>query len=224
MQHEKGLTIFPDLSVHFVYVTQLLCWKAGLKVPKQPPSTAAYLHGLLQHSASLYLEEIHVPLIVWGAANIPAGKVINSPVSLTALPATILSLVNSSDEIFPGPSLALIMTDANTGANWPDPISEVAQMDGAKSAGEFWHALGIAPRPYFNWSTANDDIFPNTGNLTWIYDQLRGVYVLHGRTDAFAGRLAPGAHLFPVQARKEVYDWIARQFGIGSGVATPPIP
>jgi hypothetical protein len=26
----------------------------------------------------------------------------------------------------------------------------VAQMDGAKSAGEFWHALGIPPRPYFN--------------------------------------------------------------------------
>ena len=88
-------------------------------------------HGLLQHSASLYLPEIHVPLIVWGAANIPAGEVINTPVSLTALPATILSLVNSSNEIFPGPSLALIMTDANAGANWPDPISEVAQMDGA---------------------------------------------------------------------------------------------
>ncbi|MES2823567.1 MAG: Pvc16 family protein [Pseudomonadota bacterium] len=26
----------------------------------------------------------------------------------------------------------------------------VAQMDGAKSAGEFWSALGIPPRPYFN--------------------------------------------------------------------------
>ncbi len=26
----------------------------------------------------------------------------------------------------------------------------MVQMDGAKSAGEFWHALGIAPRPYFN--------------------------------------------------------------------------
>lgn len=26
----------------------------------------------------------------------------------------------------------------------------VAQMDGAKGAGEFWHALGIPPRPYFN--------------------------------------------------------------------------
>lgn len=30
------------------------------------------------------------------------------------------------------------------------PPTMVAQMDGAKSAGEFWSALGIAPRPYFN--------------------------------------------------------------------------
>ncbi|MEO8154446.1 MAG: Pvc16 family protein [Rhizobacter sp.] len=31
-----------------------------------------------------------------------------------------------------------------------EPPTMVAQMDGAKSAGEFWHALGVAPRPYFN--------------------------------------------------------------------------
>jgi len=31
-----------------------------------------------------------------------------------------------------------------------DAPTMVAQMDGAKSAGEFWNALGIPPRPYFN--------------------------------------------------------------------------
>lgn len=35
-----------------------------------------------------------------------------------------------------------------------EPPTMVAQMDGAKSAGEFWHALGIAPRPYFNLMVA----------------------------------------------------------------------
>jgi hypothetical protein len=30
------------------------------------------------------------------------------------------------------------------------PPTMVAQLDGVDSAGEFWHALGIAPRPYFN--------------------------------------------------------------------------
>ncbi len=30
------------------------------------------------------------------------------------------------------------------------PPTLVAQMDGGREAGEFWHALGIAPRPYFH--------------------------------------------------------------------------
>jgi len=30
------------------------------------------------------------------------------------------------------------------------PPTMVAQLDGAKNAGEFWNALGIPPRPYFN--------------------------------------------------------------------------
>jgi len=88
-------------------------------------------HGLLQHSASLYLEEIHVPLIVWGPGYVPAGKTIDTPVTITALSSTILSLIDSRDDPFPGPSLTLLMSDEAVPANWPDPISELAQMDGA---------------------------------------------------------------------------------------------
>jgi len=88
-------------------------------------------HGLLQHSASLYLDEVHVPLIVWGPNYIPAGKTIDTPVTIAALPSTILSLIGSSDDPFPGPSLALLMTSDETPADWPDPISELAQMVGA---------------------------------------------------------------------------------------------
>ncbi len=87
-------------------------------------------HGLLQHSASLYLDEIHVPLIVWGAG-VPAAKVIDTPVTLTALPATILALIDSNDNPFPGPSLSLLMSEETVSADWPDPISELAQMVGA---------------------------------------------------------------------------------------------
>lgn len=88
-------------------------------------------HGLLQHSASLYLQEIHVPLIIWGPGHIPARPAIDTPISTTALPATILSLIKSTDETFPGPSLSLLIEDKTSGQTWPDPISEVAQMDGA---------------------------------------------------------------------------------------------
>ena len=87
-------------------------------------------HGLLQHSASLYLQEIHVPLIVWGAG-VPAGKQIDTPVSTTALPSTILALVKAQDDPFPGPSLTELMNSDTVPANWPDPISEVAQFVGA---------------------------------------------------------------------------------------------
>jgi len=87
-------------------------------------------HGLLQHSTSLYLQEIHVPLIVWGSG-LPAGRQIETPVSTTALPSTILSLIKAQNDPFPGPSLAELMFSDTAPANWPDPISEVAQFSGA---------------------------------------------------------------------------------------------
>ena len=87
-------------------------------------------HGLLQHSASLYLQEIHVPLIVWGPG-LPAGKQIDMPISTTGLPSTILSLIDAKNDPFPGPSLAKLIFSDDVPANWPDPISEVAQFSGA---------------------------------------------------------------------------------------------
>ncbi|NUQ83852.1 MAG: sulfatase [Anaerolineales bacterium] len=96
-------------------------------------------HGLLQHSASLYLDEIHVPLIVWNPAYIPAGKTIDAPVSLTSLPSTILSLVNAKDNPFPGPSLATLMFSDEIPADWPDPISELAKMEGAAEVNPSTH-------------------------------------------------------------------------------------
>lgn len=42
------------------------------------------------------------------------------------------------------------LQEANFNNQFYSPPTMVAQMDGAKSAGEFWSALGIPPRPYFN--------------------------------------------------------------------------
>jgi len=87
-------------------------------------------HGLLQHSASLYLDEIHVPLIVWGPEYVPAGISVDTPVTLTALPSTVLSLIGSTDDTFPQPSLTALMSDAAP-TDWPDPVSELAHLVGA---------------------------------------------------------------------------------------------
>ncbi|NTV37591.1 MAG: sulfatase [Anaerolineales bacterium] len=95
-------------------------------------------HGILQHSASLYLDEIHVPLIVWAPGQLPAGKTVETPVTITALPSTILSLVNAADDPFPGPSLAILIS-GEAPADWPDPISELAQMNGAAEVNPSTH-------------------------------------------------------------------------------------
>jgi len=71
-----------------------------------------------------------VPLIVWGAG-IPTGKQIDTPVSTTALPSTILALIKAHDNPFPGPSLAELMFGDTVPESWPVPISEVAQFVGA---------------------------------------------------------------------------------------------
>ncbi len=86
-------------------------------------------HGLLQHSASLYRQEIHVPLIVWGAG-VPSGIVVDTPVSTTSLPATILQLLNANDGAFPSQPLTKLF-GGSAPPGWANPISEVAQFDGA---------------------------------------------------------------------------------------------
>lgn len=86
-------------------------------------------HGLLQHSASLYRQEIHVPLVVWGAG-MPEGRVIDTPVSTTALPSTILQLLDANDGTFPSQPLTKLF-GGNVPPGWAQPISEVAQFAGA---------------------------------------------------------------------------------------------
>ncbi|NPU96078.1 MAG: hypothetical protein HPY51_02535 [Candidatus Omnitrophica bacterium] len=73
-----------------------------------------------------------------------------------------------------------------------------------------WHEIlaCAAPRPLFNWSTLNDDIFPNTDNLRNIYTQLRQVYALYGAADSLDTRLEPGPHSFPREVREAAYRWL----------------
>lgn len=83
-----------------------------------------------------------------------------------------------------------------------------------KSAPFDWHEIisCIAPRPYFNWATLEDKIFPETDNLSDVYDQVRGVYALDGKEAEFVGKLAPGEHRFPPEAREEAYAFIEQNF------------
>jgi dienelactone hydrolase len=77
-----------------------------------------------------------------------------------------------------------------------------------------WHEIVacLAPRAYFNYATLNDDIFPNTENLSSIYVQLGSVYELYEASERFNGVLVTGAHSIPPDSRRMAYHWLDKQF------------
>src|SRR6185437_8457634 len=90
-------------------------------------------HGLMTHGNALYRELIHVPLILWQPGKIPAGKRIDTPVSLTSIPATLLEEAGEADGShfprFSQPSFAGLLCGEHSAVALPDPISQLAQLD-----------------------------------------------------------------------------------------------
>jgi arylsulfatase A-like enzyme len=62
--------------------------------------------GLRSHGNSLYSQLVRVPLVFLFDGRLPRGVRIDAPVSLRAVPATIVDLVGLDDTPFPGTSLA----------------------------------------------------------------------------------------------------------------------
>ena len=87
-------------------------------------------HGLSYHGAALYRELIQVPLIISFPEQIPSGIRVKTPVSNSAIAATIMDLLGASDQAaFPGPSLMALWKSPTQETKWPDPISELAKTD-----------------------------------------------------------------------------------------------
>ena len=65
-------------------------------------------HGHLSHGNSLYMQGLHVPLVIrWPNGGVPKQVVVPAPVSLRDLPATILQLAGDREaKAFPGVSLS----------------------------------------------------------------------------------------------------------------------
>ncbi len=63
-------------------------------------------HGLLEHANSLYLPLLHVPLVVVYPGHVPAGRKVDTFVSLRDLASTVMSLTGQKGPVsFPGSSL-----------------------------------------------------------------------------------------------------------------------
>ena len=83
-------------------------------------------HGTFIHANSVYREEIHVPLIMWQPGQIPEGVRISQPVTNAAIPATVISLLESADKSeFPGPPLSRLWESPESASDWPFPLSEM---------------------------------------------------------------------------------------------------
>jgi len=65
-------------------------------------------HAVWDHGNSLYLNSVHVPLILSWPARLPADSVVPTPVSLAAVPGTIVALATGEVSPLPGGNLATV--------------------------------------------------------------------------------------------------------------------
>jgi len=71
-------------------------------------------HGLMGHANSLYLPNLHVPLLLSYPGKVPAGQRVTEPVSLKDIPSTVLDLSGTDPKTsLPGSSLARCWSDQN---------------------------------------------------------------------------------------------------------------
>ena len=85
-------------------------------------------HGAYGHGLSLHGPEVHVPLLIVSAGRVPRGVVIDEPVSLRDVPATVVDLIDSEGPSpFLGRSLSRTWTKslAHDGDIADVPLSEL---------------------------------------------------------------------------------------------------
>lgn len=85
-------------------------------------------HGVFDHGNSFYRQAVHVPLIIRFPGHVPAGSRIDTPVSLAALPATIMELIGLEKHPFPGHSLAPLWQSPGRPGPQSPVVSEVRKV------------------------------------------------------------------------------------------------
>ena len=85
-------------------------------------------HGTLHHGGSLHLEQIRVPLIVWGPRIVARGQRVSTPVDLRSISVTIANIAVENSNPFPGRSLLDRLDNSD---DQPRPaLSEAAEAPG----------------------------------------------------------------------------------------------
>ncbi len=88
-------------------------------------------HGLLGHGLSLYRQEVHVPLVVIPPRRSRLARIVNEPVSLREIPATVAEWAGLGvRHPFPGRSLMRFLAGSAEPFSQESPVlSEVQQME-----------------------------------------------------------------------------------------------
>lgn len=96
-------------------------------------------HGVLLHSASLYMPSLHVPLIVSFPGRVAEGRVVEAPVGVVDVGATVLDLlgIDARAERFGGTSFA-----ASLAAGGPAPAEPILSHVGTHAARPQWWPAG----------------------------------------------------------------------------------
>jgi len=119
-------------------------------------------HGLGGHGTSLYIEQLHVPLILRFPSRVPGGRRVSTPVSLTSLPNTLLDLAGlTAPNPFPGRSLAPTWREVDTRLTWPIPRSELRYRPWQHTLEnqDLLRSLFEWPWHYIGHSRAEDELF-----------------------------------------------------------------
>ncbi|MBI4589580.1 MAG: sulfatase [Candidatus Rokubacteria bacterium] len=87
-------------------------------------------HGLFSHANSLYIPNLHVPLLISFPPRVPRGMKVREPVTLRSLPTTIVDLIRiQGPPVFPGRSLARYWGESGPAT---DPAADLVLSEVAK--------------------------------------------------------------------------------------------
>ncbi len=101
-------------------------------------------HGLFGHGLSLYRREVHVPLLLIPPGRSSTAQVVNEPVSLREIPATVAAWAGlGSRNPFPGRSLCRFLGDGKEHVQQTSPVlCEVQHIERYSRASQVPSSLG----------------------------------------------------------------------------------
>jgi arylsulfatase A-like enzyme len=116
--------------------------------------------GLFSHGRSLYIQGVHVPLIILFPGRVPSGVSLEEPVSLAEFPATLFDLIGLDDQDAPGQSWARFWdgTQADTSDSSGDRrgLTVLSMLtDGGQPSSDQWMARSLIQGD-FHYIVEND--------------------------------------------------------------------